>query len=111
MKYEEYISEQEFEQEWGAHVKPNGDLYSREEIQGFPDERVWTVYEDGSVDDLGNEDRTWYASPGYMTIGALGYLVTEKNWTYETSAAIWYLDDADEKEREELRRFNLGLDT
>lgn len=103
-----YINEDVFEQEWGAQAKPDGALWDWREIQKFPVNRVWTVYEDSIIDDHGNEDRTWYAMPGIVPSWAIGYLVSGKEWKADTPHAIWYLDDAGEEEREERRRFNLA---
>ncbi len=108
MSLDNYISEQEFDQEWGAHAKPNGGLLDWHEATQYPVTRVWTVYEDGSIDDLGNEDRTLYAMPGIVPSWAIGYLITEMDCNADTPHAIWYLDEADEEEREERRRFNVG---
>lgn len=108
MKSQGYISEQEFDQKWGAHAKPNGELWSWQEIQCFPISRLWTVYESGSINATGHEDRTWYAMPSIVSSWAIGYLVTEKSWSSDTPHAVWYLDEADEEEREEYRQFNLN---
>lgn len=105
---ETYITEESFTQEWGACDKPSGELWSRQEVQHLPINQTWTVYEDGSIDSLGNEDRTWYAMPGIVPSLAIGYLVTDKNWKNDTPHAVWYLDEADEIEREERRQFNLS---
>lgn len=101
-----YISENEFDDVWGATSKPNGDLWSHQEVSAFPINYVWTVYEDGSIDDDGYSDNNWYAMPGIVPAFALGYLVTQKPWDEKTENAIWYLD-TDEIAREERRALEL----
>ena len=102
----DYISEHDFNNIWGAEVKSNGELYSYQEAIGLPTMRVWTVYEDDSIDDDGCSDNNWYAMPGMAPSLALGYLITEKPWDEDTRHAIWYLDD-DKYAREERRIFLL----
>lgn len=98
----DYISEDDFDGIYGASVKPNGELFSYQEAIQFPLKQVWTVYEDGSIDEAGYSDNTWYAMPGVVPAHALGYLITEKSWDEDTHDAIWYLG-TDEKAREERR--------
>jgi hypothetical protein len=99
----DYISERDFDEVWGAHAKPDGDLYSYREINAFPIECVWTVSEGEDLDEAGfNLDNNWYASPGIFVVSALGYLITKKPWQNGTPDAIWYLDD-DDRAREERR--------
>lgn len=69
---------------------------------------MWTVYEDGLIDEEGCEDSNWYAMPGIVPSRALGYVVTEKAWTTETGHAIWY-QDFDEQAREERKVLNRAL--
>lgn len=100
----DYISEQEFDLLWGAHVKPNGDLYFLDEAVSFPHENVWSVYEGEDIDEDGfNRDNHWYASPGIHYVNTLGYLITERPWVDDTHDAIWFLD-VDEQSHEERKR-------
>jgi hypothetical protein len=100
----DYISEQNFDEVWGAHAKPDGDLYCYREMEAFSVECVWTVSEGEDLDEAGfNLDNNWYASPGIFVVNALGYLITKKPWENGTPDAIWYLDE-DDQAREERRR-------
>lgn len=101
----DYISVDEFDDLWGAHAKPDGNLYFRDEVASLPLENVWTVSEgDEELDIDGfNLDNNWYASPGIHVVNALGYLVTERPWVDDTPDAVWFLDD-DAQGREERRR-------
>lgn len=100
----DHISERDFDEVWGAHAKPDGDLYSYHEIVAFPLEYVWTVSEGEDLDDNGfNLDGHWYASPGILATNALGYLITAKPWVDEAQDAIWYFDD-DDQAREDRRQ-------
>jgi hypothetical protein len=97
------ISEQDFVESWGAHGKPNGELYFYGEVISLPIEHVWTVSEGEDLDDDGfNVDGNWYASPGISRINATGYLRTDRPWVDGTPDAVWYLDD-DEDAREERK--------
>lgn len=97
-----FISEREFDDVWRAVTKPSGALWAYQDVAAFPINRVWTVYEDGGVDDDGCSDNTWYAMPGIVPAHAIGYLITQMPWDENTNHAIWYLDD-DEFAREERR--------
>lgn len=100
----DYISERDFDEIWGAHAKPDGDLYSYGEMKAFPIECVWTVSEGEDLDEAGfNLDNNWYASPGIFVVNALGYLIAKKPWENGTPDAIWYLDE-DGQAREERRK-------
>lgn len=77
-----YISEQDFDEQWGAHAKPNGDLYAYHEVQSLPIEHVWTVSEGDDVEAAGFDiDDHWYASPGVSFVNALGYVITGRAWS------------------------------
>lgn len=97
-----YISEREFDELWGAIAKLNGELWAYHEIQSLPVSCVWSVYENGSLDNDDYSDNSWYATPGIAPACALGYLVTQIPWNETTNDAIWYLD-SDEFAREERR--------
>lgn len=99
-----YISEEDFDNIWGAASKPNGELWPIHEIQDIPQDRIWTVYEDGSIDEDGHTDNNWYATPGIVQASALGFLVTRIPWDEGTHDAIWYFD-TDEFAREERRAY------
>lgn len=102
----DFISEQDFVEFWGAHAKPNGDLYYYDEIKSMSIEHVWTVSEGEDLDDDGfNRDGNWYASPGISSINALGYLIAGRPWIDGTADALWYLDDDDEASEERRRDF------
>lgn len=104
MSKNSYINENEFDNVWGATTKPNGELWSYQEANIFPINRVWTVYEDGSINDDGYSDNNWYATPGIIPAFALGYIVTQTPWNETTNDAIWYFD-SDDIAREERRIF------
>jgi hypothetical protein len=91
-----------FDEIWGATAKRNGELWSYQDVVRLPINRVWTVYENGSIDDEGYSDNNWYATPGIIPAYALGYLVTKVPWNETTSGAVWYVD-SDEIAREERR--------
>jgi hypothetical protein len=89
----EFISEPDFEDEWGARTKPGGDLFIWSDVAKLPSAQVWTVYEEDDVRADGKHYLHWYATPGIVASIALGYLVTEKPWEDDTPNAIWYRDD------------------
>jgi hypothetical protein len=98
-----YISEREFDDAWGATTKSNGELWTYIEVVSLPINCIWTVYEDGSIDNDGYSDNNWYTTPGIIPAYALGYLVTKRLWNETTHDAIWYLDDESARaERREL---------
>lgn len=98
------IPERAFTEIWGAHAKPNGDLFLLDDVESFALEYVWTVTEGEDIDESGfNVDGSWYASPGIHFANALGYLVTDTPWRSDTPDAVWFLDD-DDAAREERRR-------
>ena len=99
-----FISEDDFMRDWDPQVRPNGELFFYEDVVALPPERVWTVYEDGGIDESGYTDNNWYAMPGIVPSFALGYLVTGKAWDSRTPHAVWVLDD-DLEAREERDRF------
>ena len=84
----EYIAEEDFRINWGAHGSASGDLYCWSEARQSPREQVWTVFESEAPGD-GN----WYASPGIGIINALGYLKTSRAWNADTPDAVWFIDD------------------
>lgn len=90
---ENLISERDFDDVWGAKVKPDGTLLAWMELASLPANRVWTVYEIDDVRDDGKHYLHWCATPGVVPSLALGYLVTEKSWGMDTPDAIWFYDD------------------
>lgn len=106
IKRDDLIPEKDFESIWGAHAKIDGELFSYHELKPFSERSIWTVFEDGSIDDDGYSDNNWYAMPGIVSPHALGYVVTQKPWTETTPDAIWSLD-SDDYAREERRTFFL----
>jgi hypothetical protein len=84
----EYISEDEFWEEWGVIQKADGDLFVYEDVKDMPVNQVWTILESGS-----DENDNWYASPGLHYVNRLGYVLTQKPWIDETRDAIYFLND------------------
>ena len=82
------IPEHEFEESWGAYVRPSGDLFTFEEVRNQPHNHVWTIVETGD-----DSDDNWYAKPGFYVVNVLGYVLTRKPWTDTTPDAIYFLDD------------------
>jgi hypothetical protein len=100
---QDFISEQDFVDVWGARAKASGDLYFFDEVISLPLEHVWTVSEGEDLDEAGfNLDGNWYAVPGIAVINATGYLTTDRPWMEGTPHAVWYWDD-DEEARAERR--------
>jgi len=85
-----YITEDEFWDEWGVVKKPSGDLFDYEDVKDQPLNHVWTILETGS-----DENDNWYASPGFHVVNKLGYVMTEKAWEDDCRDAIYFLDDGD----------------
>ena len=88
-----FISEHDFEGAWGAHTKPDGNLFFWSEVAELPIDRVWTVYDVDDVSAEGQHYLHWYATPGMVPSRAVGYVVTDKPWASDTPDAIWFLDD------------------
>lgn len=92
---DDYISEAEFDNEWGAFMKPSGGLFEFEDVKDQPLEHVWTIVDTGAY-----EDENWYAMPGFHIVNKLGYVMTRRAWTSDTSDAIYFLhEDEDDGER------------
>lgn len=92
---EDFISEEEFHDFYGAYTRPSGDLFQFPDIRAQPIEHVWTIVESGS-----DEDRNWYALPGCHVVNMLGYVLTKHPWPDFTRDAIYFLDDIfDDKDR------------
>lgn len=83
------ISEADFHENWGVQVAATGDLLCFDDIQYFPEGKVWTIVASGDDDD-GN----WYAIPGIHHVNSLGYVTTLRRWHDPMHQAIYYLDDA-----------------
>lgn len=89
----DYISEDEFRDDWGVTQKPNGELFEFEDVNTQPINNVWTILESGD-----GEDGNWYASPGFHIVNRVGYVMTKRPWTNELRDAIYFLDDFDHEE-------------
>ena len=85
---ENCISERDFEDVWGAYVKPSGDLFQFDDVRDQPPEHVWTIVDSGD-----DSDGNWYAQPGFHIVNNLGYVMTRKPWSESTPDAIYFLDD------------------
>ncbi len=93
---DDYISKAEFDNEWGAFVKPSGGLFEFEDVKDQPLEHVWTIVDTGAY-----EDENWYAMPGFHIVNKLGYIMTRRAWTSDTPDAIYFLhEDEDDGERQ-----------
>jgi hypothetical protein len=82
------ISETEFTDTWGAHVKESGDLFFLEDVKNLPIQHVWTVCDSGG----GTPDH-WIAAPGFHAVNVLGYVLTRKPWNDDTQDAFYVFDD------------------
>lgn len=91
-----YISEDEFWDDWGVIQKSSGELFEFEDVKDRPLNNVWAILESGDGDD-GN----WYASPGFHLVNRMGYVLTKKQWTDKLRDAIYFLDDLDHEEDED----------
>ena len=58
-------------------------VWTREETEGYPLERVWTLIEGAESDNV-------YALPGYHTINVYGYCVTALPWEDPKTSAFFY---------------------
>jgi hypothetical protein len=83
-----YISERDFDDVWGAYLKPSGDLFAFADVRDQPPNHVWTIVETGD-----DGDGNWYAEPGFHIINKIGYVMTKKPWVDVTRDAIYFLDD------------------
>ncbi len=95
---ENYISKNEFWDDWEVIQKANGDLFEFEDVKGQPINHVWTILESGDDDD-GN----WYASQGFRIVNRMGYVMTKRPWSDDLRDAIYFLDDFDHEEDKEKR--------
>lgn len=91
-----YISEDEFWDDWGVIQKSSGELFEFEDVKDRPVGNVWAILESGDGDD-GN----WFASPGFHIVNRMGYVMTKKPWTDELRDAVYFLDDFDHEEDED----------
>lgn len=85
---DDLISEREFDEVWGAHLKPSGDLFAFEDARDQSPNHVWTVVDSGD-----DSDGNWYALPGFHVVNKLGYVMTREAWSDSTPDAIYFLDD------------------
>ena len=92
----DFISENEFWDEWEVIQKASGDLFEFEDVKDQPLNHVWTILESGDGDD-GN----WYASPGLHIVNRMGYVMTKRPWADELRDAIYFLDDFDHEDNDD----------
>lgn len=83
-----YISETDFDEQWGVRQRMDGNLFTFDDVKGEPPEHVWTVVESGD-----DADGNWYASPGLHVVNRLGYVLTQRPWVDATLDAIYFLDE------------------
>ena len=88
----EFISEADFHDVWGVVTKDSGDLFWRAEISDLPIRQVWAIVESGE-----DSDQNWYAVPGIHSVNCLGFVLTHREWVYESIQAIYFEDDLEEK--------------
>ena len=85
---DDLISEREFDEVWGAYLKPSGDLFAFEDVRDQSPNHVWTVVDYGD-----DSDGNWYALPGFHVVNKLGYVMTREAWSDSTPDAIYFFDD------------------
>lgn len=91
----QFISEDQFREEWGVVQKSDGEMFYFDDVKDQPPEHVWTIVDTGSY-----EDENLYASPGFHVVNNLGYVMTERAWEADTPDAIYYLhEDIDDGSR------------
>lgn len=77
----------EFVNTWGAHVQPNGDPYTRDQVAELDHHYVWTITDSDDV------YPGFIALPGFHIDDRYGHCVTKVAWTEEFyragSYAIW----------------------
>jgi hypothetical protein len=81
-----YISENQFWDEWEVVQKSEGVLFEFDDVKDQPLDRVWTIVESGDID-----DDSLYASPGFHIVNRIGFVATKKAWSNEDCDAV-YLD-------------------
>lgn len=84
------ISERDFEDLWGVHLLPSGDLFEFDDVHYQPLRHVWTIVDSGD-----DNDGNWYALPGFHIVNKLGDVMTRKPWSDTTPGAIYFLDNFD----------------
>lgn len=82
------ISEDEFRDVWGAHVREDGDLFEHKDVRDKPLNLVWTIVE--------TDENHWVAQPGFHVVNRLGYCLTTTPWTDPSRDAYWFFDDLDD---------------
>lgn len=91
----DYISEDEFRDDWGVVKKSNGEMFDYDEVKNQPLQHVWTIIDTGDY-----EDENLYASPGIHIVNQLGFIMTKRAWTDDSPDAIYYLhEDIDDGSR------------
>ena len=92
---DEHISEDEFWDGWGVIQTADNGMFDYDDVKDKPLEHVWTIVDTGAY-----EDENWYAMPGFHIVNKLGYIMTRRAWTADTSDAIYFLhEDEDDGER------------
>ena len=84
-----YISENEFWDEWKVIQRPSGVLFEHAEVKGQSINHVWTILESGD-----SEDDSLYASPGFHVVNRIGYVLTRKPWIDGRCEAIYFFGGA-----------------
>jgi hypothetical protein len=79
------IAEADFVDHWGAHGLPNGDLMWIEDIQGLPENTIWTIVES-------DDGESQVAARGIHHVNRLGFVVTTRPWDENTPDAWWFKD-------------------
>lgn len=84
------IPEDEFHEQWGAHVQSDGNLFEFADVREKPLNLVWTIVD--------TDEGHWIAIPGFHIVNRLGYCMTTKPWTGQGQEAYWFFDDLDREE-------------
>lgn len=84
------IREDDFERDYRPIVKPTGEsMLEWDELPDPTARNVWTIVDcDGDL----------YALPGIHVVNRLHYILTEVEWTDETTDAEWYISENDDEE-------------
>ena len=91
----DYISEDEFWNDWEVIQKASGELFEFEDVKNQPLNHVWTIIETGDDD-----NESWYASPGFHIVNRMGYVMTKRPWVDDLRDAVYFLhEDIDDGTR------------